>query len=118
VPVQLEIFNGSTLGPRAVPGPCESVIGLYKSELIFNRGLWRTVEDVELATLAWVHWWNTTRLHSAIGDVPPAEFERQWLEANTRTALSRPGSDAEGTGGSKTPEEPSPEQLVLGPVVN
>jgi putative transposase len=53
----------------------ESVIGLYKSELIFNRGPWRTVEDVELATLGWVHWWNTARLHSAIGNVPPAEFE-------------------------------------------
>ena len=53
----------------------ESVNGLYKSELIFNRGPWRKVEDVELATLAWVHWWNTTRLHSAIGNVPPAEFE-------------------------------------------
>lgn len=35
--------------------------GLYKGELIFNRGPWRTVEDVELATLAWVHWRNTTR---------------------------------------------------------
>ena len=32
-------------------------------------------EDVELATLSWVHWWNTARLHSAIGNVPPAEFE-------------------------------------------
>jgi putative transposase len=53
----------------------ESVIGLYKSELVFNRGPWRTVEDVELATLAWVHWWNTARLHSAIDNVPPAEFE-------------------------------------------
>ncbi len=53
----------------------ESVMGLYKSELIFNRGPWRTAEDVELATLAWVHWWNTARLHSAIGNVPPAEFE-------------------------------------------
>ncbi len=53
----------------------ESVIGLYKTELIFNRGPWRTVDDVELATLAWVHWWNTTRLHSAIGNVPPIEFE-------------------------------------------
>ena len=53
----------------------ESVIGLYKSELIHNRGPWRSVEDVELATLTWVHWWNTTRLHSAIGDAPPAEFE-------------------------------------------
>jgi transposase InsO family protein len=53
----------------------ESVIGLYKSELIFNRGPWRTVEDVELATLAWIHWWNTTRIHSALGYVPPDEHE-------------------------------------------
>ena len=53
----------------------ESIIGLYKSELITMRGPWRTVDDVELATLGWVHWWNTTRLHSAIGHVPPVEFE-------------------------------------------
>ncbi len=53
----------------------ESIIGLYKSELITMRGPWRSVDDVELATLGWVHWWNTTRLHSAIGDVPPTEFE-------------------------------------------
>ena len=53
----------------------ESVIGLYKTELIFNRGPWRTVEDVELATLAWVHWWNTTRVHSALAYIPPDEFE-------------------------------------------
>ena len=52
----------------------ESVIGLYKSELMVNRGPWRT-EDVELATLALVHWWNTARLHSAIDNVPQPEFE-------------------------------------------
>jgi putative transposase len=39
------------------------------------QGPWRTVEDVELATLSWVHWWNTSRLHTAIGDSPPVEFE-------------------------------------------
>jgi putative transposase len=53
----------------------ESIIGLYKCELITMRGPWRTVDDIELATLSWVHWWNTTRLHSAIGDIPPDEFE-------------------------------------------
>ena len=53
----------------------ESVFGLYKAELITMHGPWRTVEDVELATLSWVHWWNNTRLHSAIGDIPPAEYE-------------------------------------------
>jgi putative transposase len=53
----------------------ESIIGLYKSELITMRGPWRTVDDVELATLSWVHWWNTARLHSAISHLPPDEFE-------------------------------------------
>jgi putative transposase len=52
----------------------ESVNALYKAELIHRRR-WRTIEQVELATASWVEWWNTARLHSACGDVPPAEFE-------------------------------------------
>lgn len=55
----------------------ETVNGLYKTELIRgpDQGPWRTIEEVELATLGWVHWWNTQRLHSYLGHVPPAEFE-------------------------------------------
>jgi putative transposase len=53
----------------------EAVNGLYKAELIGRRGPWRTAEQVELATLAWVTWWNQRRLHGAIGDIPPAEHE-------------------------------------------
>jgi putative transposase len=53
----------------------ESVIGLYKAELIARAGPWRTVDQVELGTAAWVHFWNTDRLHSACGHVPPAEYE-------------------------------------------
>jgi putative transposase len=53
----------------------EAVNGLYKAEVIRKRGPWRSLEQVELATAEWVHWWNHRRLHSAIGDVPPAEFE-------------------------------------------
>jgi putative transposase len=53
----------------------ETVNGLYKLELIRKRGPWRTLEHVELATAEWVDWWNNERLHSAIGDVPPAEYE-------------------------------------------
>jgi putative transposase len=56
----------------------ESVNGLYKSELITIRGPWRSVEDVELATAAWVHWYNTARLHSACDHVPPVEFEADY----------------------------------------
>jgi len=67
----------------------ESVIGLYKSELIYNetQGSWRTVEDVELATLGWVHWWNTKRLLEPIGNVPPAEFEAHCGSSGAKTGL-------------------------------
>ena len=53
----------------------ETVNGLYKTELIRRRAPWRTVDDVELATLGWVHWFNTSRLHGTLGDIPPVEFE-------------------------------------------
>ena len=61
----------------------ESIIGLYKNELIHLRGPWRTIDDVELATLSWVHWWNTQRLLEPIGDVPPIEAEHHWLAQQT-----------------------------------
>lgn len=55
----------------------EAVNGLYKAEIIRHpdRGPWRTVDDVELATLEWVHWWNNTRIHGYINDVAPASYE-------------------------------------------
>jgi putative transposase len=53
----------------------ESINGLYKAEVIRRQGSWRSLEQVELATASWVAWWNHKRLHSAIGDVPPAEYE-------------------------------------------
>jgi putative transposase len=56
----------------------ETVNGLYKAELIGRRGPWRGVEQVELATLEWVQWWNQRRLHGAVGDIPPAEYEANY----------------------------------------
>jgi putative transposase len=56
----------------------ESVNSLYKAELIRRRRSWRTTEEVELATAVWVQWWNQSRLHSACGDIPPAEFEEAY----------------------------------------
>jgi putative transposase len=53
----------------------ESVIGLYKTECVRRDGPFRTVDDLELATLSWMHWFNTNRLHSAIGYATPIEFE-------------------------------------------
>ncbi len=67
----------------------ETVNGLYKAELINRRGPWRTVDEVELATAEWVHFWNEDRLHEACGYVPPAEFEaayHQRLQATTEAA--------------------------------
>ncbi len=53
----------------------ETIIGLYKTELINKKGPWKSLEQVELATLAWVWWFNQKRLLEPIGYIPPAEFE-------------------------------------------
>jgi putative transposase len=53
----------------------ETIIGLYKTELVRRRGPWRGIDEVEYATLEWVDWFNHRRLLEPIGDVPPAEFE-------------------------------------------
>ena len=53
----------------------ESVIGLFKTEVIRRTGPWRCLEDVELATLTWVDWFNMRRLLEPLGYVPPAEYE-------------------------------------------
>lgn len=57
----------------------ETIIGLYKTELIHHRGPWRTLDDVEYATLEYVDWFNHRRLLEPIGDVPPAEFEASFF---------------------------------------
>lgn len=59
----------------------ESVIGLFKMEVIRRRGPWRHLEAVEFATLDWVDWFNHRRLLEPIGYVPPAEYEARYYEA-------------------------------------
>jgi transposase InsO family protein len=56
----------------------ESIIGLYKTEVIRQRGPWRGIDAVELATLEWVDWFNHRRLFEPIGNVPPAEKEDEY----------------------------------------
>jgi putative transposase len=56
----------------------ESVIGLYKAELIARHGPWSNVDQVELRTARWVDFWNNRRLHTACADVPPAELEADY----------------------------------------
>jgi putative transposase len=74
-----------TVGDSYDNALAETVNGLYKAELIRGpgQGPWRTVEEVELATLGWVHWHNTERLHGYLGDVPPAEFEAAYAAQHT-----------------------------------
>jgi putative transposase len=58
----------------------ESVIGLFKTEVIQRRGPWRHLEAVEWATLTWVDWFNTRRLLEPLGYLPPAEYEARYYE--------------------------------------
>ena len=66
----------------------ETIIGLYKTEVIRRRGPWRYIEAVEFATLEWVDWFNHRRLLEPIGDVPPAEKEELYYQHNEESALA------------------------------
>ncbi len=72
-----------TVGDAYDNALAESVIGLYKTELIKSRGPWRTAEQVELATLNYVDWFNHRRLYETCGDIPPAELEAAYYRQNT-----------------------------------
>jgi putative transposase len=61
----------------------ETIIGLFKTELIRNRGPWRNLKTVEFATLEWVDWWNNRRILEPIGDIPPAEKEANYYRQHT-----------------------------------
>ena len=58
----------------------ETVIGLFKTEVIRRRGPWRSLEAVEFATLEWVDWFNHRRLLEPIGYIPPAEYEARYYQ--------------------------------------
>lgn len=68
----------------------ESVNALYKTEVIRKRGPWRSVDDVEMATLTWVDWFNNRRLLGPIGYVPPVEYEQAYygLQNDAATAVA------------------------------
>ena len=72
----------------------ESVIGLFKTEVIRRRGPWRHIDDVEFAVLEWVDWFNHRRLFEPIGMIPPAEHEAHYYRQNLpadRLAVSPEG---------------------------
>jgi putative transposase len=67
---------------------CESTIGLFKTEAIDTTGpAWRDRRDVEWQVARWVHWYNTSRLHSSIGHLPPVEFEHCHRQGKTATPI-------------------------------
>ncbi len=66
----------------------ETVIGLFKTEVIYARGPWRSLEAVEYATLEWVDWFNHRRLLEPIGHVPPAEFEEAYYRQQAGQAMA------------------------------
>ena len=65
----------------------ETVIGLFKTEVIHRRGPWRSLEAVEFATLEWVDWFNNRRLLEPIGNIPPAEAEAKYYADTEELAM-------------------------------
>ena len=66
----------------------ETVIGQFKTEVIWRLGPWRSLEAVEFATLTWVDWFNNRRLLEPIGNMPPAEAEARYNAVEEATALA------------------------------
>ena len=75
------IASVGTTGDSYDNALAETINGLYKFEVIeYLKEQWHGVNDVELATLEWVDWFNKTRLHSTIGYVSPFEFEKRYYD--------------------------------------
>ena len=62
--------------------------GLFKTEVIWRRGPWRSIEAVEYATLVWVDWFNNRRLLEPSGNVPPAEFEDKYHQSPSQLPMA------------------------------
>ena len=65
----------------------ETMIGLYKTEVISRRGSWRNLDAVEFATLEWVDWFNHRRLLESIGNIPPVELEMAYYQSLQNQAM-------------------------------
>lgn len=103
---------GATPSIGTVADSCDSALaetinGCYKTELIYrptHPGPWKSIEEVELAILGWVHWYNDERIHIALGDVTPAGFEAMFYAAS---------SDPKPAVAVQKPESPpNPERLT------
>ncbi len=81
--------SAGTVGDSYDNALAETVIGLYKAELVRRHGPWRDLQHLELSTLDWVDWYNHRRLHSWCGNIPPAEYEASYYNQH-----QSPGSEA------------------------
>lgn len=66
----------------------ETINGLFKAEVIHRRGLWRSFDAVEYATLEWVDWFNNRRILEPIGNITPTEAEQQFYAAMDHVPLA------------------------------
>jgi putative transposase len=78
--------SAGTVGDAYGNALAETVIGLYKAELIKPRAPWRTAGQAEVATLHYIDWFNHRRLFEACGDIPPAELEAAYHRQNVSIA--------------------------------
>jgi len=75
----------------------ETVNGLFKAELIHSQRIWESTQAVEIATMGWVHWWNTERLHEALGYRTPVEVEASYTHPTTTApAPVQPRNETQG----------------------
>jgi putative transposase len=77
-----------TVGDSYENALAESIIGLFKTEIIRRRGPWRHIDAVEYATLDWVDWFNNRRLLEPIGNIPPAELEAAYYRQQNESAMA------------------------------
>ena len=79
-----------TVGDSYDNALAETIIGLYKTELIKRHGPWRDADAVEYATAEWVDWYNHRRLYEYCGDIPPAELEQRYYQNKTPQPAGSP----------------------------
>jgi len=78
----------SSVGDSYDNALAETIIGLFRTEVIHQRGPWKSFDAVEYATLEWVDRFNNRRLLEPIGHIPPAEAERNFYAAKSQTAMA------------------------------
>lgn len=88
------IASIGTVGDSYDNAMAESIIGLYKAECVRLDGPFRSVDELELATLDWVHYYNEYRLHSALDYLPPIEYEQQYHRQINPRPQPLPGEPA------------------------